>query len=360
MSNLTEAHPIPSPELPLAERIAALRASQPKLRARDVAATLGVSEAELVAAGCGDTAIRLRPDFRALLPQLGTLGKVMALTRNDDAVHEKRGPYLDIQIESAHALVLGEQIDLRIFPVHWKHGFAVTEETHHGIRRSLQFFDGAGVAVHKLYLEPESDLDAYLRLIDAFRSEDQGPAVTVKAAKEPTTAPRADVDAEALRSAWRALEDTHDFFPMLRKFRVERVHAMELAGTELAVPLGTEVVRPLFEEVAANGIPIMVFVGNRGCIQIHSGPIRTVKQVGPWLNVLDPDFNLHLRSPSVATAWLVRKPTRDGVVTSIELFDARGENIALIFGVRKPGFPESQAWRDYAEALVKRFPLEAA
>jgi putative hemin transport protein len=39
----------------------------------------------------------------------------------------------------------------------------------------------------------------------------------------------------------------------------------------------------------------MVFVGSPGCIQIHSGPVKNIKVMNEWLNVLDPDFNLHVR-----------------------------------------------------------------
>jgi hypothetical protein len=90
----------------------------------------------------------------------------------------------------------------------------------------------------------------------------------------------------------------------------------------------------------------MVFVGNDGVVQIHTGPIHTVRSMGPWLNVLDPGFNLHLREDLIAHAWVVKKPTSDGVVTSLELFDAKGHNIAMLFGARKPGAPERQGWRE--------------
>ena len=96
----------------------------------------------------------------------------------------------------------------------------------------------------------------------------------------------------------------------------------------------------------------MVFVGNQGCIEIHSGPIHSLKPMGPWLNVLDPGFNLHLREAAIDTAWVVRKPGEDGVVTSLELFDAAGEAIATLFGKRKPGQVEDPAWR----ALVGGLP----
>ena len=83
----------------------------------------------------------------------------------------------------------------------------------------------------------------------------------------------------------------------------------------------------------------MVFVGNRHCIQIHTGPVSNLKWMDTWFNVLDPQFNLHLKANDVHTLWRVRKPSTDGVITSWEAFDAKGELILQLFGERKPGVP---------------------
>ena len=78
----------------------------------------------------------------------------------------------------------------------------------------------------------------------------------------------------------------------------------------------------------------MIFVGNRGCLQVFSGAVHKIVKHGPWINVLDPSFNLHLREDHIATSWVVAKPTRAGMVRSLELFDAAGETIALVFRKR--------------------------
>ncbi len=96
----------------------------------------------------------------------------------------------------------------------------------------------------------------------------------------------------------------------------------------------------------------MVFTGNPGTLQIHTGPVVEVKPTGPWINVMDPGFNLHLNQTGVDQVWLVRKPTADGVVTSIELFDATGYLITTFFGKRKPGQPEDLNWRVLAKSFV--------
>jgi putative hemin transport protein len=98
----------------------------------------------------------------------------------------------------------------------------------------------------------------------------------------------------------------------------------------------------------------MVFVGNPGMLQIHSGPIHKVMLTESWINVMDPRFNLHLQMDCVAQAWIVRKPTDDGIVTSVELFNKDGEAIAMFFGERKPGKPELSTWRNLVEELLAR------
>jgi len=97
----------------------------------------------------------------------------------------------------------------------------------------------------------------------------------------------------------------------------------------------------------------MCFVGNRGCLQIFCGSVHRIEMRGPWLNVLDPGFNLHLRTDLVASAWVVRKPTRlRGMITSLELFDAAGGLVCQLFGARPPGEGERTAWRALLDRAV--------
>jgi putative hemin transport protein len=42
---------------------------------------------------------------------------------------------------------------------------------------------------------------------------------------------------------------------------------------------------------------------------------------------------------------VVCKPTVDGWVTSVEVYDNKDELIVQFFGARKPGSPELNAWR---------------
>jgi putative hemin transport protein len=268
-------------------------------------------------------------------------------------VHERKGVYANADFSSgAHGLFVGEDIDLRLFMRDWKYGFAVTESAAGKDRLSLQFFNGSGDAVHKIYvLRPEAQ-GAYAEIVAKYRADDQSPEQSVDA--RPARArelPDGEIDVAGFQQAWLDLKDTHDFFPLLMRFRVGRRQAMRLAPAGHAVEVDAVAVRKAIEGASAQNLPIMVFVGNTGCIQIHTGPVNKLLDHEGWFNVMDPDFNLHLREGAIADAFVVRKPTVDGMVTSVEAYTADGELIVTLFGKRKPGIPEDENWRRLAQAL---------
>lgn len=341
---------------PLEERFNALMADKPKTRIRNAAIELGVSEVELLVLRTGDGVTRLRPEFRALMAEIPTLGRVMALSRNDDAVHERKGEYLNPSLTEQHVgLFVGADIDLRIFWGPWNSAFAVSEEGKDGPRRSLQFFAKDGEAVHKIYLIAESNVAAYEALTAKYKSEDQGKEQTVKPwPADPAEKPDGEIDAESFRAEWEAMKDTHDFYGMTRKYHVSRRQALRLAPKGFATPLSNKAMRDLVTTASKSGLPIMVFIGNKGMIQIHTGPVKNLVDVPEWFNVIDPDFNMHVRESAITESWVVRKPSVDGIVTAVECFDAKGNIVVQFFGKRKPGIPELPEWAALVADLEKR------
>ncbi len=334
----------------LRQSIARHRTENPHAHARDVASALGVSEAELVASRCGEGVVALDARYKELVEGLVSLGSVKTMTRNGTAVLERWGAFESVEIEGAMGQVVGEEIDLRLFLRSWRQAFAVEEPSASGVRRSIQIFDAHGVSVHKIHLEDESKLEAYQSLVELHWTE-QTPAPI-----EPLPAPKAElgdeeIDVAGLRAAWDAMTNTHEFFILLRRFNVSRSQALRLGGGDRAHPVAASSLEPALRLAADTQLPIMIFVGNRGMIQIHTGTINNVQRMRGFLDVLDPRCNLHVREEAIASAWVVRKPTSDGIVTSFELYDAAGENVLLMFGKRKPGSVEDPRWRDLVTSL---------
>jgi putative hemin transport protein len=330
-------------------------------RHRDIAKILSISEAELLAAHCGEVppqetvaleATRLNHQWPEQISTLETLGPLMALTRNASCVHEKTGVYQPVSQTGDVGIVLGEAIDLRIFYNNWHLGFAVIEKTARGLQHSLQYFDRYGVAVHKIFLPPDTNIKAFLAVKNRFAKKEQSSSVSI-APQTISKAERADceIDLVGLQREWSAMGDTHDFFLLLKKYSVSRLQAFRLVGTGFAQAVRPGECRRILNLASDQRIPVMVFVSNPGIIQIHTGLIKNISVTNGWLNVLDPDFNMHLRQDQIAHVWVVRKPTLDGVVTSLELFDHSGELILMLFGQRKPGQPENIQWRAVLDRL---------
>lgn len=333
-----------------------LKAKEPNLRIRNAAERLGFSEVELLATKVGNGVTRLKSEFQSILKEVEKLGHVMALTRNESAVHERKGHYLNAELENPHVgLFVGEDIDLRIFFANWGSAFAVVEGTEEKPRKSIQFFAKDGEAIHKIYLTNKSNEAAYNEIVEKFKSENQADFEEVRPIeKKNEFVADEDVDLQAFHKEWVEMKDTHHFFGMLKKHKLDRLQALRLAPKgNYAIKVNNLSFRKAIELAAEMSIPVMIFVGNGGMIQIHTGEVKKLVDHNDWFNILDPEFNLHLKESNIVESWIVRKPTEDGIVTAIELFDENGEHILQLFGKRKPGIPELNDWREIVEKVEK-------
>jgi putative hemin transport protein len=338
-----------------------IQQAKPGIRIREAAADLGSSEAALLATTIGDDTVRLDGDWQNFVKRLPELGRVMALTRNNGCILEHKGTFQKVTTfgknEHSMGTVIGP-IESRILFNAWHVAFAVKQKKDDRELVSLQVFDHSGEAITKIYLQENSDTEAFERLMNDFASQDQSPEQSTKKYVGETF--NKAIDKEALMNDWAALEDTHDFFPMLKKYNAHRHHVLELAEGRFTYRIDPAAVRQILQTAAAEKVPIMIFAGNRGNLQIHQGKVKTIRLIErghtgeeKWLNVLDPDFNMHLRMDHVKDVWVVTKPTKDGDVTSIEVYDDKKDLVVQFFGLRKPGIPELEGWKNLVRLLPR-------
>ncbi|UTW47875.1 hemin-degrading factor [Bacterioplanoides sp. SCSIO 12839] len=332
--------------------------SEPKLRIRNAAEKLGVSEADLLATQIGEQVTLLAGDFKKLLTEIESLGVVMALTRNDAMVHEKTGQYKDLSIHGNMGLALGV-IDLRLFFSRFVHGFYVQEPLEQGARRSIQFFNAQGEAVHKIYAKEGTDLSELDELVQRYRAEQQqAPQISPASVAEDLLTLPGDLNTAEFRQGWDELKDVHHFQALLKKHSLARIPAYQTIGSDYAIPLNPLAFEKALEKAVDKQQSIMVFVGSDGVVQIHTGVIHKLLRTGSWFNILDPGFNLHANTEMIDQLWLVRKPTSDGIITSVEAFDADGKQLVLLFGERENGKPEMHSWRELLQELIAEYSLE--
>ncbi|POP44026.1 hemin-degrading factor [Superficieibacter electus] len=326
-----------------------VKVQEPAKYARDIATDLGVSEAQLAHARVGHDAVRLTGEMRDILAALELVGETKCICRNDYAVHEHTGSFTNQHIGERAGIVLNPRaLDLRLFITQWASAFSLREHSPRGERQSIQFFDHQGDAVLKVYLTAQTDKAAWDEVIARFTTSDNQP-LTITASDAEQYAQRPD--AAALDREWRAMTDVHQFFGLLKTHNLSRQQAFRLVGDDLACQVDNDTLPRLLDTVLHQGNEIMIFVGNRGCVQIFTGALEKLTPMKGWINIFNEHFTLHLRDAGIAESWITRKPTADGHVTSLELFAADGTQIAQLYGQRSEGQPEQTRWREQIDAL---------
>lgn len=338
----------------LKEQYTEYKAAHPKARIRDISMALGVSEMVLLEIAGIEKLSYLGNNFKAVLEEAHSLGHVMALTRNEHAVHETKGVYENVSFMEKAPMGIAHNsiIDLRYFLSTWAHVYGAVFQSGKQTMYSLQFFDKYGNAVHKIYTTPKSNLEAYHALVEKYSVEKRNDLPLEVEKVQPSAKTDAALDVGAFQTAWLNMKDTHDFFGLLRKYNLTRQAAFCLAPEGTTYRVEKKAIVAMLEMAVASGTPIMVFLGNKACLQIFSGQIHKLVEMNGWYNVLDKDFNLHLKLESIDEAWVVKKYTTDGIVTSLELFDKEGNQILYCFGQRKPGIPELDMWRKIVAKLT--------
>ena len=327
-----------------------LKEQHPGKYARDIAALMNISEAELTWARVGHDAWRLHGEIREILGALEAVGETKCICRNEYAVHEQVGTFTNQHLNGHAGLVLNPRaLDLRLFLNQWASAFHITETTARGERQSIQFFDYQGDALLKVYTTDNTDVSAWGDLLSRFIFADN-PPLALKHADVPAHNEKAD--AALVDQEWRAMTDVHQFFGLLKRHSLTRQQAFRLVSDDLACQVDNRALSQLLNDARQAGNEIMIFVGNRGCVQIFTGTVDKVVPMKGWLNIFNPAFTLHLLEETIAESWVTRKPTADGHVTSLELFAADGTQIAQLYGQRTEGEPEQSQWRSQIDALT--------
>lgn len=340
------------------QRYRQLCEQQPNIRAIDAAQQLNIKEAQLIAAQVGEGVTKLdNTNIEAILKAFKKLNYVMALTRNEHVVSEISGCYKKIycsehnDTKTAIAINPGG-IDLRLFISKWHSVFALHNKKNQG---SIQFFDKYGVAVHKLFTTTQTDFTAFEQLVERFKVQQQdGPiSVTAPAIVVDERKALAEIDIQGFREGWKSLQDVHHFPGLLTKFAVSRTQGLEIAGEQWAQEVSPDCLTDVFEAVREQQSELMIFVNNHAAMQIYSGTLTNLKQVGPWYNVLDNNFNLYVKSQQFSRAFVVKKPTDNGdtFVHSVEFFDAHGSTVMTLFGRRSEGKVQSADWIELCDNI---------
>ncbi|NRB51829.1 MAG: hemin-degrading factor [Saprospiraceae bacterium] len=339
----------------LQERYKELKLAKPSLRLREASRMLNVTELELLELNLGSGVVRLSGSWEEMLIQLSTLDIIKAVTSNKYVTNEKIGRYdsnVFYQGQETRDLCEGS-IDVRFFLKNWVHAYAVRTVRPKEVLHSLQFFDAYGVAIHKIYLTPKSNPLGFQKLLEKYRAKNQKKRAKLKQLRKKSKA-SSNITVERRRKfqmEWLQLKDIQDFSSLLTKYKIARVDALQMAPKAYATKIPNAAILSILRATGAREIPMKIMVGNLGCLQIHTGPLKMIEETEQWFKIRGAGFNLLLNRHGVADSWVVKKPARYGLVTSLELFDPNGDMLLSCHGKREVQTAERKEWRE----IIKQF-----
>ena len=238
------------------------------LRIRDAASKLGVSEAELLSTEIGDTTSYLSIDnYYEFFKNILKLNKVMFLVRNDFVVHEK--------IITALSYILKENYIMskdgnRLIDVNFnniKYAF-FQKKKHKKIElKSFQLFDNNGNSIIKIYLKDDNH-NPFDKIAEKYKKkylyELQSQDLTLQN-----------------NSNYYTFQDINVFY----KQRQTNSHSHKIAGENF---------RSIIDKVSDYKIKIQIILVSKNIIQYHEDKLIKIVDYGPWYNILDKNFNLHI------------------------------------------------------------------
>ena len=327
--------------------------------ARDLAATLNISEAELMHCRIGEGGAQcVTGNIPDLLQALVRIGDAKAITRNNYAVSIQTGQYSNPQFSSHVGAFLNPRgLDLRVFLTQWDSVFFLAEKNKTETRQSLQFFDKHGDALHKIYVTEKTDMDAWYAVINQFTTNNCLPLNIIEKKQLPKPTINDEI-VQQLEHQWLSMTDVHQFATLLRNNNLSRQQAFHAVSDELAWQVSNDSLSQLLYLAHQGQNEIMLFISNHGCVQIFTGkidkitPLKIESSNIQWLNISSQHFNLHIIENGIAECWVTKKPTRDGFVTSLEVFDEKGNQIIQMYGQRTEGESEQVQWHSQILSLT--------
>jgi len=157
---------------------------------------------------------------------------------------------------------------------------------------------------------------------------------------------------------WRKSRDIHHLVPRLEASGYTLLSALKMLPCDLARQVATSAVGDVLKKCHAESTELMIFVGNEAVVQIHSGKIDKIVQLGKQRrNVIHSTTRDGNRAifkyniDDVAQVWAVNKMSQDGVIKSLDIFDKEGNVIFQFFGLREEGKKQPITWINMLDSL---------
>ncbi len=276
-----------------------------KTRIRNAADALDTTEANLLSTDIGENVFFLKiNDYESLLKEILQIDKLMFLIRTDDVVHE-------IIIDTSKVNVKDDSIfyknqkstivkfNLDIFE------YVFFENKKHGNKdlKSFQIFDKNGDSILKIYLKG-SKSNQFDRI---------------------------------------ALKYKCDYKYEIQKNSYNKINYDTKNKLSQSYLLNKNILRQILEKASEKEFPISINAFGNQISQYYNGKIKNIIDFGPWINIIDKSFNLHVLEKNVTRNIIKYDKTTELFI--VHLFDSNDSQILEI--------KLSKDYEQYFKSIVK-------
>ena len=282
-----------------------------KIRIRDAAIKLNTSEAELLSTKIGSKVSFLKIDFDIFFEKILEIDKIMLLTRNDILVHEV--VIHGNQLSKVNDSIIYCQKKHPLLSINFNQiKYSFYEQSNHGKKElhSFQFFDKAGESILKIYLKG-NDLEKFRKIKSNYEIEYNYDIQKIIKEKKNQKKINFDIDYE---------------FSQENNSRFD------------TIKYSTVILRQFLEYIVEIKIPVQIHGIGNNTIQYFYGKIKNIIDFGPWINIIDKEFNLHALEKEIKFNTINRYCKNGKNYFSIEFYDNNNSHILGISSLKL--FPE--------------------
>lgn len=249
------------------------------------------------------------------------------------------------RVETRHGRTIlhGERSRIVIAPARLQAALAVTQRGPSKAKRSLQLFDRAGTLCHELRLRDEgrfADFDVLAEL------HAKGPlAFELPASRRKRRYDQVLV-AGALRELWGAGCKDDEIAALLEDADKSRAWALRTVGSIWTERVVGEGPLSVMRRAVAGHLTLTVTLRHDGVEHHHVGLARRLHSTGGRLVLRAPGFSARVEGGRSSSTWLVRRPTKQGVETSLECHDSMNRLSVVISSTNVQGPRQEKAWND--------------
>ena len=284
-----------------------------RVRIRDAAAKLLVSEVELLSTSIGESVHFINfKDFNTFLNDILSLDKIMLLTRSDYVVHEITVETNNITLDSNNLIFdkTTSQPLLRLNPDDFHYCLSELKEHQGKNLYSFQFFNKCGNSVIKIYLKGKSE-NVFEKIISKYKT---------------------DYDYSIQKNQPHNIKQTYDSNNLSIQYEFgsppikESIMFKEFDGS---------ILRTTMEALAKNSISTQFYGIGPNTIQYYNGIIKNVLDYGPWINVIDKKFNIHILENKIISSRLNSFNIKNKNYHSISFFDKNDNHVMGISSLKE-------------------------